>query len=200
VALGKHTMVGDWYVRNHVVNASLAALAVIYSNASVAASVVASVGYSNNFNLNADLIVRMRQQGAAISGEVQAHLTSGRDSNAVNVATVSASAAALAADGTPLLSLYAAYAKSAAFTVVPSNGLAAGDTYTVDFENGSALRTGAVKLDVGFGMRGDFLSFKPTPSKYAAAVAYTFPLDRSGGFNQPWSANVSLNERFTYSK
>lgn len=205
LGLGKHTSQGDWYVRADYGNATLVGLSVIYMNGSVTGSVVASTGLRQYTPLVDNISLRMKQQGPVISGEaiVYSSLSGGRGPNAsyVNMATISASAAPLAGYGTPLVSIYpSAEMGNSIFASIPSNGLAAGNIYTIDAENPSPVRNNPITTNVGYGLRGAPITFTADASKYVAAVAYLLPLDRSDAITNAWSANVSLNEQFTYAK
>lgn len=147
-----------------------------------------------------------KQQGPFISAELREYPINQYESNSRQgtsyvVATLSASVGEAAGAGVPYFGRSNGnfFCMDMKWSVVPSTGLRAGDVYTISHNERRATRSNGNVFDVGYGMRGDFLSFTPDP-RYAAIVAYNFPLDRSNGLNQPWSASFELTEHFTYSK
>lgn len=208
IGLGKHTPDGDWHTRYTQVNASLGALSIIYTNASVAGSTVASTAFNNMIGFNDFLFLRMQQQGPIISAEAILHngendlVPGGGGQASFVISTISASVANVSGDGTPFLTTFglAGGFSRLTFTEVPSVGLQPGDIYTLDSDTQTSLRRNSISVNTAPGLRGGYVTFFPDASKYNSAVVYNLPLDRSSGLNQPWSGNIYVNEQFTYSK
>lgn len=209
LSLGKHTRAGDWFVQYAQRNPTTAWFTIGWNSTSVASFMSVSTIAVSNVDSYAGFL-RMTQQGPVMHGELQMFRPwtvggatgGGRFGNTVFVASISASVGAgLAVEGTPIISGVGIPFSRVTFTGVPSYGRTAGDTYSSSGDELLLLQSSATSVqDIGWAMRGGFVSISPDASKYNAAVVYNLPLDRSGGLGAAWSARVSINERFTYSK